>query len=171
MQRDLFGPRGVALFSVCGKYRYTLSRDLGEPSKRVAFCMLNPSTATEDVDDPTIRRCIRFAQSWGFGWLDVVNLYAWRATDPSALRKTSDPVGEHNDAYIVRIAAGAQRVVCAWGVNVLGGRDQAVLELLESTAPRPEVVALALTKAGHPKHPLYVPKDIEPVPFARRSAS
>jgi hypothetical protein len=92
-QGDLFGDRGATL-SDCGRYRYRLWRRWAD-GPTVLFVMLNPSTADADVDDPTIRRCIGFARSWGAGALEVVNLYAWRATQPAELKAAVGPVGEY----------------------------------------------------------------------------
>ncbi len=137
-------------------YRYTLRRELAPllPGPRVLFVMLNPSTATDDIDDPTIRRCIDFAKRWGCSSLSVVNLFAARATDPRELKRMDDPIGPDNDLTIMSEAARADTVVLAWGVHgAYLGRDQDVLVLLRPLKPR----HLGLTKDGHPRHPLYVP--------------
>lgn len=145
-------------------YRYTLDRgplgDLfdipGGTEKRVLFVMLNPSTADERVDDPTIRRCVGFARQWGFRHLRVVNLFAARSTDPDALRDMEDPVGPQNDEVLARELARADRVVAAWGVHgSLHGRDRVVLEL----GARGDWWCLGVTKHGYPRHPLYVRAD------------
>jgi hypothetical protein len=173
-QGDLFGDRGAAL-SDCGRYRYRLWRRWGA-GPTVLFVMLNPSTADADVDDPTIRRCIAFARSWGAGGLEVCNLYAWRATNPDELKAARGPVGEYpwqphvrhhinrNDVEIQEAAAGAHRVVAAWGAwpGPIAWRPEYVLELL---GPRP-IEALKLTKHGAPWHPLYVRADAQPIPYA-----
>ena len=142
-------------------YRYTLGRRwAGGPT--VTWVMLNPSTADAYEDDPTIRRCIGFSKAWAFGALEVVNLFAWRATDPRELLTAAEPVGESNDAAIIRSATSASRVVCAWGQHkAIGQRAERVLELLRkwSTAER---VCLGRTAAGMPRHPLYVRGDVVP---------
>lgn len=147
-------------------YRYTLTRGpwLGEGT--VLFVMLNPSTADETQDDPTIRRCIRFAQSWGFAALTVVNLYGLRSTDPRGLwRCDGHPVAPafENDLAIAIAAHGANLTVCAWGADPgpLPDRPRQVVDLLSPG----RIVALGLTKDGHPRHPLYVRADAKPVPF------
>lgn len=157
-----------ATFSPDRRYRYTLWRAWG-PGPRALFCMLNPSTATETVLDPTLRRCLRYARDWGFHGFEVVNLFALRSTDPARLCEDADPVGPGNDVAIVEAARRAGGfVVCGWGVHGgLRGRDAAVLELLEERA---DLVALRLTKDGHPSHPLYLPADLKPVLFRRRAA-
>src|SRR5690348_16099160 len=105
-----------AVISDCGRYRYSLSRwGWDERSGRCVFIMLNPSTADASVDDPTIRRCINFAQGWGYGMLEVVNLFAWRATFPKELALAPDPVGPHNGEYLTRAITIGDITVCAWG--------------------------------------------------------
>lgn len=111
MSETLFPETAWATISPCQKYRYALGRCWDHAGKRVVFAMLNPSVADATADDPTIRRCIRFARKWGYGSLEVVNLFAWRATDPKELRIAADPIGLDNDAEIVQAANG--RVVCA----------------------------------------------------------
>src|SRR4030095_16779832 len=103
----------TALFSSCGRFRYRLGRRGGE-GPAVAFVLLNPSTADDEVDDPTVRRCIDFARRLGFGGLELVNLYAYVATDPAELRRAGYLVGEENDRHIVEAMSGCDRVVLAW---------------------------------------------------------
>lgn len=153
-----------AYLSDDGLYRYSLTREtgimLGEGA--VAFIMLNPSTADATKDDPTIRRCIRFARDWGFERLKVLNLYAFRATNPGELLDTDDPVGPENLCTIAKVIGGCELVVCAWGASAQPNPEQAgrVLELV--SAPH----CLELTFQGFPRHPLYVKADTEPQPFA-----
>lgn len=151
-----------AYFSPCRTWRYSLTRDVapltGEGT--VVFIGLNPSTADEEQDDPTIRRCVRFARDWGFARLKMLNLYAYRSTDPRGLRDATDPVGPDNNCTIAKVCGGSDLVVAAWGVHGEPERVAQVLELV--TAP----VALGLTKNGAPRHPLYVRADTLPVPFA-----
>jgi hypothetical protein len=124
--------------------------------------MLNPSTADAERDDPTIRRCGGFARAWGFGAMTVVNLFALRATDPARLRRARDPIGRDNDRHIAEAAAGADALVLAWGIHgALRDRDRAVLALLSELRPS----CLGLTRGGHPRHPLYLPRAAAPVPF------
>lgn len=152
--------QGSALISPCGQYRYRLRRmGLSTGSKRVLFVMLNPSTADASVDDPTIRRCIGFARSFGCERLDVVNLFAWRATDPSELRRVRDPIGPENDAHIREAGEQADLIVCAWGANdFVLPRLRGVLDIL----PRP-LHCLGVTKYCAPRHPLYVPAAAQPI--------
>lgn len=146
-----------AVLSDCGAYRYALWRDLGMLGQgTITFVMLNPSTADADQDDPTIRRCISFAESWGAARLAVANLYAYRATDPEALSSVDDPVGPENDRWIEKLASEAAQVIVAWGAKrgPVPGRDGKVLGLLEAAGLIPQV--LGLTDGGYPRHPLYV---------------
>lgn len=151
-----------AHISDCQKYRYWLRRTWNEALDGVCFIMLNPSTADAFKDDPTIRKCMGFAHKWGCGEITVVNLFAWRATDPKELRKESVPIGPENDANILAEAKG-RRVIAAWGVDGgLRNRDKHVLDLLKPL----HVECLGLTKDGFPRHPLYAPYAIKPVHFA-----
>lgn len=159
-------PGASAVFDPTRTYRYQLWRHIGQSHRRVCWIMLNPSTADEAQDDPTIRRCIGFGRAWGFGSLVVVNLFALRSTDPRALRGHADPVGPDNDRAIVASARDASLVVAAWGVHgALGGRDAHVAELLASV--RVDVHCLAMTKSGAPVHPLYQPGNALPKPWLR----
>ncbi len=145
-----------------GTYRYLLWRIWDTNKPRVLFVMLNPSTADAETDDPTIRRCIGFAKSWGYGSLQVVNLFAYRATNPEELRKCADPIGPRNDDYIEEGLESANRVIMAWGTKgTLLGRDRIVKEILKPFRPH----CLQLSKDGHPKHPLYIAAKCEPILF------
>lgn len=150
-------PSPRAIFSPCGRYRYALSRVWGDTAHRCLFVMLNPSTADAEQDDPTIRRCIGFARDWGFGALDVANLFAWRSRDPKALCSLEDPIGPENDEWIRKLASRAGIVVCAWGNHgALGRRGEAVVKILLAQGRRPQ--CLDRTSTGEPTHPLYQPK-------------
>lgn len=149
------------VYSPDGCHRYTLWRewDSLDLSDRgyVQFIGLNPSTATDDIDDPTVRRCIRFAKSWGYGALCMTNAFAFRATDPRVMKAHSDPIGPENDKWLVSMAKDAGIVIAAWGVHgAFMNRDEAILKLL------PEVHCLGTTKEGYPRHPLYLPKTAQP---------
>lgn len=159
-----------AEFSARRHYRYTLTRRFAD-GPAVAFIGLNPSTADEHQDDPTIRRCLGHARRWGYGELVMLNLYAWRSTDPRGLLKCEQPEGEpiaDADRNLIRIAHVAHRarlVVCAWGANPgpTPGRAERVLNVVRSVGT--PIVALGLTKHGQPRHPLYTKSDITPVPY------
>jgi len=155
--------RGWAGFDQTHRYRYTLGRRWDDAGRRVCFCLLNPSTADARVLDPTLTRCLGFARAWGFGAMDVVNIFAWRSTDPGQLYGADDPVGARNDAAIRRCASRADLVVAGWGVHgALHERGERVAAMLGRIC---EPTCFGLTKAGHPKHPLYLRKDaaIEPL--------
>lgn len=145
-----------AVISPCGKFRYFLKRQWGNrnPPSPVTFVMLNPSTADASQDDATIRKCVGFSRLWGFDALCVVNLYAYRATDPKELSKAHYPVGEENDTYL-RIAAGG-KTVAAWGCHAQKTRASEVMKILRETG---DVYCLGRTQMGFPKHPLYVKYD------------
>jgi hypothetical protein len=142
----------AATFDPTGRYRYCLTRVWEDPAPRLCFVLLNPSTADAARDDPTLRRCQRFAALWGYGAIEIVNLFAFRSTDPRLLDWTDDPVGPENDRYIDTAVARSSQVVCAWG-NVSRSSSRAT-EVL-SRIPKPS--CLGCTKAGHPCHPLYLP--------------
>lgn len=151
--------RKHAVISEDGLYRYSLLREWDPQVAGVTFVMLNPSTADADVDDPTIRRCIAFAKREGFGKLLVLNLYAFRATNPKELLTCADPVGEENDTFL-RANIGLRTefgdpVIAAWGVNA----GLARVAHVRSLVPEATFVSLGTTKAGHPRHPLYVRGD------------
>ena len=151
-----------AVISSCGRYRYRLVRTWDNVLPAATFLMLNPSTADATADDPTIRRCIGYARAWGCGTLSVVNLYAWRATDPAALATATDPVGPGNDDFITEAATAAARegapLVAAWGAHAPPERIADVLAL----PGMGRLTALALTKSGQPRHPLYLPAGLTP---------
>lgn len=131
--------------------------------RRCLFVMLNPSTATDTVDDPTIKRCSRFAASWGFDRLMVVNLFSLRSTDPTLLACDLAAEGDpENLTTILQVARDAHRIVCAWGVyGALRGRAAHVVAELRRDGH--QLHALKLTKDGQPGHPLYLRSDLQPV--------
>ena len=150
-------------YSPCGQYRYALWRDWQPGQGTILWIMLNPSRADHlGNNDPTIERCERRSAAWGFGRMEVVNLFGFRSPYPAALRSAVDPVGPDNDARIAERAAEAGMILCAWGaLGVLRGRADAVRTLL---AGRP-LHCLGRTKAGEPAHPLYLPYDRRPEPY------
>jgi hypothetical protein len=155
-----------AVISDDGRYRYRLTRTWNTEKPMLAWVMLNPSTADETEDDPTIRRCIGYAKDWGYGAIVVGNLFALRATDPSELDDDPTPIGQENDRYLREVASDAEKVIVAWGASYSGNglgavRRTYVTTLLEEEAG--EVYALGTTKDDHPVHPLYQPADVNPV--------
>ena len=178
--------RGTAVMSQCGRYRYSLSRLLGDDKRDCplltprddvrpcVFIMLNPSTADAALDDPTIRRCVRYATDWGYDELIVVNLFAYRATSPADLMRAEKPVGPASYHYTSQaVKAATERdgiVVCAWGAHGghLGRSDYMLEWLTERNAP---AAYLRLTKGGEPGHPRYLHASLTPTYYdAGRSA-
>lgn len=149
-----------ATFSPCGKYRHTLKRQWSGGGGRgeVCFVGLNPSTADASQDDPTIRRCVNFAKSWGFDGLRMVNLFAFRATKPEKMAAAADPIGPENDINLRIADEMSNMVVAAWGASYcyLLDRDTEVRKLFS------RMYVLRLTKHGHPNHPLYLPGNLTP---------
>lgn len=158
------GIRGTgAIFSQCGKYRYRLWRYWSQIPP-ATFIMLNPSTADETLNDPTVERCQRRAYAMGWGGLEVVNLFALRSTDPNGLYESEDSVGRHNDYQIVEACLGAGIVICAWGNNgAYLGRSKTVKAILERSGIK--LHHLGLTSIKEPRHPLYVSYRIQPMPW------
>ena len=150
-----------ATFSDCRKYRYALSRTWNGKKKTILFIGLNPSTANEKIDDPTIRRCINYAQNWGYGSLLMVNLFAYRATLPSELKNVKNPIGNDNDLHIIELSKKADIAVAAWGnEGSLLNRDKEVKKIL------PNLMCLKINKSGQPAHPLYQKKDLKLIKYS-----
>jgi hypothetical protein len=166
------GVQRYAKISDDGLYRYALGRRWMPDGPVATFVMLNPSTADGTVDDPTIRRCIGFARSWDCAALHVLNLYAWRATDPQevllGLRGGVDVVGPANDRYlrshIEAACTNGLPLIAAWGSHARPDRVDQVLAMPGAVAFQ----ALGLTQSGAPRHPLYLPKSAERAPYPPR---
>ncbi len=155
------GTFSTAVYSDCGAYRYALSRVWDAQAPRVNFVMLNPSKADELRNDPTVERCERRARRLGFGAFEVTNIFAWRDTDPHAMRKARAPIGPENDSVLVSAAQRADQVIAAWGVHGAHlDRGAAVARHL-SAAGCP-LYHLGTSKHGHPRHPLYLPYETMP---------
>lgn len=151
----------TALYSDCEQYRYALTRTWDPKGTKVLFVMLNPSTATEVQNDPTVERCERRARTLGFGSFCVTNIFAWRDTDPRKMRAAKDPVGPKNDKTILEFAYWADTIVCAWGTHgEHRQRGHEVQQILRET--QQPLYHLGLSKAGHPKHPLYIAYSEQP---------
>lgn len=156
----------TAVYSDCEKYRYSLTRVWDPAGRKALFVMLNPSTATEVQNDPTVERCERRARALGFGAFQVTNIFAWRDTDPRKMRAAADPVGPENDAAILKGAGWADQVIAAWGTHGAHlERGPEVEHLLRGT--NRTLFHLGLTKDGHPKHPLYIAYTQQPEPWER----
>lgn len=155
----------VAVYSPCERYRYLLTRVWDVQGPKALFVMLNPSTATEFQNDPTVERCERRARALGYGAFRVTNIFAYRATDPKVMRAQTDPVGPENDAAIRYSALQwADRIICAWGTHgAFLSRGPHVEALLRATGK--PLFTLGLTQDGHPKHPLYIGYDRQPEPW------
>jgi hypothetical protein len=156
-----------AIFSTCEQYRYRLWRHwgLGAPRARAVFIMLNPSTADAEEDDPTIRKCIGFAERMGYAGIDVVNLYAYRATKPAELKRVGWPKGPDNDRHILEACRNNidREAICAWGTNARGNsRPMDVLDLIRAAGITP--MALKVTN-GVPHHPLMLPYTCSKAPL------
>lgn len=151
---DLFLERD-AMLSDCGKYRYLLRRTWDARAPRTLFIMLNPSTADAEIDDATIRSCIRLSKCLGYGSFEVVNLFAFRATDPTELETAEDPIGPRNDTSIEAALGRCDMAICAWGAHHMAARRSADVQNM-LRARRPAIFCLGRTKAGFPKHPLYI---------------
>lgn len=158
-------PARSAIVSHCGKYRYVLTRTWG-PQPPLVFVMLNPSIADANTDDQTVRKCIGFAKREKCGGIVIVNLYAWRSTDPAGLKKTSDPVGPDNDGMIRSVLAGpCEKVVVAWGANGGGARVVKVLNIILAAGKVPW--CFGYTTSGQPLHPLVLGYCMNLVEFSR----
>lgn len=148
----------MAIYSPCEHYRYVLHRKWAE-GKMVAFIGLNPSTATEEQNDPTVRRCIGYAQAWKFGGMVMLNAFAYRSTDPLALKKLIDPIGPRNDVYLREWTTKADMILACYGTYaVWRGRNREVKALLADK----KVYHLGVTNCGHPRHPLYLRANLLP---------
>lgn len=158
-----------AAISDDGLYRYRLERQWSTVPGVTTFVMLNPSTADAEVDDPTIRRCMGFAKRWGHGRLVVVNLFAFRSSDPVELLEADDPIGPENRGHLSRAARETGLIIAAWGApksKLYALQYMQVLEARKALAGPPTVTqaegrsifCLGVTKRGHPRHPLYLSK-------------
>ncbi len=149
-----------ARFSRCRQYRYSLQRSWQSGQGRVLFIGLNPSTADHRHDDPTIRRCVNFARDWGFAEIEVVNLFAFRATYPQDLKAAADPVGKRNDEWIRRAHRLADLSIACWGNDgQFLGRSQQVAAMLS------DLHCLQINRSQQPAHPLYQRASQKPKPF------
>ncbi len=150
----------TAQFSPCGQYRYRLERQWNPGSRTLNIIGLNPSTADATHNDPTIRRCIDFAQRWGYDRLHVTNVFAFRATQPKDLFAAPEPEGPDNTTFLLQTAQHATAILFAWGNH---GHDHPATHRLIDTFPH--ALCLGHTKIGAPRHPLYIRKDQLPLPF------
>lgn len=141
-------------------YRYTLSRTWDSTKPTVLFIGLNPSIADENVDDPTVTRCINFAKDWGYGTLLMANLFAYRTTYPKEIYLIDDPIGKDNDYYLLECVKQSDLIIACWGNNgTYMDREKIIKELV------PNLYCLQKNKNGTPHHPLRLPRNINPIPF------
>lgn len=158
------GTVSQAAYSDCEAYRYALTRVWDAAAPRVNFVMLNPSTADEVRNDPTVERCERRARNLGYGAFRVTNIFAFRATDPRDMRAAPRPVGPRNDTAMREGAVWADTVIAAWGAHGEHlGRGGEAAALLRATGAA--LYHLGLTMAGHPRHPLYISYAQRPLPW------
>lgn len=152
--------KNTAELSKCRKYRYALWRTWDDEKAQVMFIGLNPSTADEVTDDPTLARCISFAKLWGYGGVCMANLFAFRATDPLDMKASKDPVGQENDQWLKKLSNESDLIVAAWGNDgSYKNRSQQVIELI------PNLHYLKINKSGEPAHPLYLSSELKPQKF------
>jgi hypothetical protein len=170
LRRVVEGVEQEALVSRCEQYRYWLRRCWDRAGEVLVFVALNPSTADASVDDPTLRKMMTYARTWGYGAVEVVNLFAWRSPDPEMLPTAAAPVGPDNDWHIAQAVRYADRVVLAWGNHgELLRRGHAVLQLVAALGlPRERFWSFPRNrgKGQHPPHPLYLKGDLAILPFA-----
>lgn len=153
---------GPAAFDPTRRYRYTLKRIWAAERRNVAWIGLNPSTADERQLDPTLRRVLGYSQAWGYGSFTMLNLFAYRATDPMQMRRAFDPIGPDNNDHIVHEIHVASAVIACWGSHGdFLSRGAEVKEMIQREGI--PLYYLSLTKAGNPGHPLYLRKDLLPV--------
>ena len=157
-----FGVTSTAAYSDCQAYRYRLERVWDQTGTKINFVMLNPSKADEVHNDPTVERCERRARSLGFGAFCVTNIFAWRDTDPRAMRRAAEPIGPFNDEVLVQAAEWADQVIAAWGTHgAHRDRGADVARMLFQAGGA--LFHLGLSKGGHPRHPLYLPYTQQPL--------
>lgn len=155
-----------AIISECGLYRYLLIRSWDDLKPRVTFIGLNPSTGDGKEDDPTIRRMISFAQKWGYGGFFLVNLFAYRSPYPNTLLDVPDPVGPKNDRFIQSVQKLSEKIIFCWGAHKIAeSREKQVI------ASFPDAFCFGKTKAGKPKHPLYISSEVLLLPYIQQRSS
>jgi len=149
-----------ATFSMCRTWRYELRRIWDDRKPFVLFICLNPSTADETKNDPTVTRCIKYAERWGYGGMVMANIFAFRATKPKVMKAFHAPIGPENDRYLKQLHSMAGITICAWGNHgKFKNRGIEVYSFLRSP------YCLKTTGSGHPGHPLYLRADARPTPF------
>lgn len=151
-----------AVFSPCRTWRYLLSRIWDMTRLPAMFIGLNPSTADEINNDNTVTRCLGYARDWGYGGLVMANIFAVRTKDPKIMKAQADPIGPENNSHLAHAARSAGLIIAAWGNDgAYRGRSREVVRMLREA--RVELHCLRLTKQGEPGHPLYLPKNMQPI--------
>jgi hypothetical protein len=150
-------------FSPCRVWRYSLWRIWEESKPVVSFIGLNPSTADEVKNDPTVKRCINYAHAWGYGGMYMLNIFGYRATDPKDMKAVRDPVGPEFMDYFLHYVDCSQLIVAAWGTH--GAYRNRGNQIIETVTKRAPLHCLRVTKNGFPNHPLYLGKDLQPILF------
>ena len=149
-----------ARISRCQRYRYTLERSWDGGAGTVLFIGLNPSSADHKQDDPTIRRCVRFAKDWGYGSMAIVNLFAYRATFPEDLRTAENPIGPRNNYWLTKMIESADLAIACWGNHgSFLARNKTVLKRFSG------LHCIVQNKSLHPAHPLYLKASLTPIPL------
>lgn len=158
------GVDSSAAYSGCETYRYFLARVWDTSLPSINFLMLNPSTADERRNDPTIERCERRARQMSFGAFVITNIFAFRATDPRDLRAAARPEGPRNKQVLLEEATKADTLLAAWGAHGEHlGQGSRTIDMLLNRGIR--LYHLGRTKKGQPRHPLYVPYSTRPRPW------
>ena len=160
----------TAHLSKCRKYRYTLHRTWDNSKEKIVFIGVNPSTADETIDDATLTKCMNYAKAWGYGGLVMLNLFAYRATDPTVMKSARDPIGgSENDSFIKKYTDPKKisKVICAWGEH---GKhlDRANLVIKSHIHSDAKLYALKINKSGAPHHPLYLSNKVKPTIYKVR---
>ena len=151
-------------FSECRKYRYTLWRFWDKNLPKIMFLGLNPSTADEVNNDPTVTRCINYSKLWGYGGMYMMNIFAYRTTYPVELKKAKMPIGKDNDFWILKISGKVDKCIGAWGNDgEFIDRHKTICEII------PELYCLKINNSGQPSHPLYLKSDLTPFLFRKLS--
>lgn len=151
-----------AIFSKDRIYRYALWRIWNRHKPKVMFICLNPSTADEINNDPTLNRCISYSKSWNYGGVIITNLFAYRSTNPENLKYAKYPVGKKNDRWIKSFSKKSDKTVCAWGNNgKFLNRAEKVTKFFKKK------YCIGVNKSGEPSHPLYQPKDLKLIRLAK----
>ena len=153
-----------AIFSRCNNYRYVLWRKWDDSKPKAMFIGLNPSTADQTHNDPTISRCIKYANSWGFGSIYMVNIFSYKTTYPRELKSSINPIGKETDRWIKKIYDMSDICIAAWGNNgQFLNRSYFIKKML------PKIHCLKITKSGEPSHPLYLKSSLTPMVYSYRS--